>query len=46
MNEARFLKVFQQISTTHPLEYVIWITADQQVGRDVEWFNIMIKKQV
>lgn len=46
MNEARFLEVFQQISTTHPLEYVTWITADQQGGRDVDWFNVLMKKQV
>jgi len=46
MNEEHFLEVFQQISTTHPLEYVTWITADQQGGRDVEWFNVMMKKQV
>lgn len=44
MNEDRFLEVFQQISTTDTLEYAIWITADQQGGRDVEWFNILIKK--
>ena len=44
MNEDRFLEVLQQISTTHPLEYVTWITADQQGGRDVEWFNVLINK--
>ena len=44
MNEARFLEVFQQISTAHTLEYVTWITADQQGGRDVEWFNVLMNK--
>lgn len=44
MNEERFLEVFQQISTIDTLEYATWITADQQGGRDVEWFNVLIKK--
>lgn len=44
MNEERFLEVFQQISTTDTLEYAVWITADQQGGRDVKWFNVLIKK--
>ena len=45
MNQDRFLEVFQQISTTHPLEYVTWITADQQGGRDIEWFNVLMNKE-
>ena len=44
MNEDRFLEVFQQVSTTDTLEHAAWITADQQGGRDVEWFNVLIKK--
>jgi len=43
MNEDRFLEVFQQISLNN-LGYEIWITADQQGGREVDWFNILVNK--
>ena len=45
MNEDRFLAVFQQISITYTLEYATWITADQQGGRDVDWFNVLLRKR-
>ena len=44
MNEDRFIEVFQHISTIDTLEYEIWITADQQGGRDVDWFNVLITR--
>lgn len=44
MNEDRFLEVFQQISLNN-LGYEIWITADQQGGRDVDWFNVLLRKR-
>ena len=44
MNKDRFFEVFQHISTIDTLEYAIWITADQQGGRYVDWFNVLITK--
>ena len=40
MNEDRFSEVFQQISLSYSLSYETWVSADQQGGRSVDWFNI------
>ena len=44
MNEDRFLEALQQINLKN-LSYEIWITADHQVGRDIDWFNILLIKR-
>ena len=44
MNENRFIEVLQQINLNN-LVYETWITADQQGGRDIDWFNILLRKR-
>lgn len=44
MNENRFIEVLQQINLNN-LVYETWITADQQGGRDIDWFNMLLRKR-
>ncbi|WP_313597235.1 hypothetical protein [Psychrobacter sanguinis] len=44
MNEDRFIEVLQQINLNN-LVYETWITADQQGGRDIDWFNMLLRKR-
>lgn len=44
MNEERLLQVLHQLEPNHTVEYDTWITKDQSIERDVEWFNALLIK--
>ncbi|WP_296202314.1 class I SAM-dependent methyltransferase [Psychrobacter sp. UBA3962] len=45
MNKERFVEALQLINFNSYLDYKTWISADQQGGREVEWFNVLLIKR-